>query len=231
MNPITTTSSSGPDSAPLAFPHTSGTLQRTPSGLKSFRRPVPELAAELDRHLSEPSPQPTLFYVMDKIARHVAQGGAATTTQRLLAAQREQSSSVAKRVEAALALAWNTGLIEVFPDGSLRQTAAGDWYVKEGRARRLALWKTNPRTDIGEICAIVQIEDGDGPVYEVPLELVAPEVRDRHVPERVGVPEEGEEEAGVQRPQARRRGRPPKALAAWCAGLVAPARAASTSFA
>jgi hypothetical protein len=188
--------------------------QRTVSGLVCYRKPFDELAAELDRHLSQPSPQVTLFYVMDKLARATS-GDGASSTEEMLQAQRDQTRIVAKGVESALVRGWNAGLLEVYPDGAIRITPAGDWYVKEGRARRLALWKTNPRLAVGEICAIVQIEDGDGPVYEVPLELVAPPARERQAPERQGF--------GVE-PAPARRGRPARKIAPVWAGLLAAPR-------
>ncbi len=190
---------------------------RSPTGLVSLRRPAEELAAELDRYLTLPSAQVTLFSVMDKLARQTG-GQLLTSTEAILQAQRDQSKAVAARVESALLRGWHAGLLEVFHDGGVRITPAGEWYVKEGRARRLALWKTNPRLDLGEICAIVQVEDGDGPVFEVPLELVALPARAHQVPQRVDIlPEDV--------PAAARRGRPAKKIEVapvWAGLLCAP---------
>lgn len=166
----------------FGFPHTGGNLQGTAtpariarsssSAVINHRKSQQEMEEAMHAYLSEPSLHPTLFNVMDKLERLTQSKGALPATAEIIATQLRTDAATAARVEDILVKAWNHGLIRVYPQDAIELTAGGRWFVKEGRARRIALWTINPKLDLPEICAIVHIEDGEGPVGEVPSELL-----------------------------------------------------------
>ncbi|MDP3138366.1 MAG: hypothetical protein Q8N17_18780 [Burkholderiaceae bacterium] len=123
-------------------------------------------------YLAEPSPHPTLFYVLDKLERLATSLGRLPATSDIVGAQAKGDAPTAARVEAILVTAWNHGLIRVYPHDAIELTAGGAWLIKEGRSRRLALWAINPHLSLESVCAIVHVEDGEGPIAEVPLGLL-----------------------------------------------------------
>lgn len=156
----------------------------------------------LSAFLEQPSPQPTLFYLLDKLERFSgANPGEARlpSTADLVRSQASQEATVLRQIEDALVYAWNSGLIEVYPQDAIGLTPAGRWYVNEGRRRRVALWKVNAHLDAAEICARVTVEDGHGPVSELPLDQVRKSAPTAPPPQRA----------------SRKRGRPSKVGAVW----------------
>jgi hypothetical protein len=116
-----------------------------------------------------------------------------------------------------LVTAWNHGLIRVYPNDAIELTAGGTWLIKEGRARRLALWSVNPRLDLAAICAIVHVEDGEGPIAEVPVGLLDA------APLRAVAEDEGDTTV-TPSTIVRERGKPAKPICPVWQGLLAPAR-------
>lgn len=205
----------GPGMAPVTG---APPVVKTANGAAPGRRTMEEMESLLEEYLALPSPHPVLFYVMDKLAGLARDLGRLPSTEDLLAAQQKTDSLAVAQIRAALVTAWNHGLLRLFANGAIEVTAGGHWYIREGRARRLALWKINQALEVSVVCAIVILEEGDGPVLEVPVELVdAAPLRDQ------AIAEDAEPETESQAAPARR-GRPPKKVHGLWAGLLAPIR-------
>lgn len=202
------------DTASAPTPRTSSSVSGA-SGVVNHRRTAQEMEAALRSYLEAPSAHPTLFSVLDKLERLAQAKGSLPATADIVGAQQKTDASTVARVEGILVTAWNHGLIRVYPNDAIELTAGGTWLVKEGRARRLALWSVNPRLDLAAICAIVHIEDGEGPIAEVPLGLLD------DAPLRAPADSESSDTAW---PMVPARGRPAESICPFWRGLLAPAR-------
>lgn len=171
--PVSTRSAACPPGGTASTPTagTSSAVSAT-SDVVNRRRTTQEMEAALRAYLEAPAAHPTLFNVLDKLERLAQAKGSLPATAEIVGAQQKADATTAARVEAILVTAWNHGLIRVYPNDAIELTAGGTWLIKEGRARRLALWSINPKLDLAAICAIVHVEDGDGPVAEVPTGLL-----------------------------------------------------------
>lgn len=187
------------------------------TGVLNHRKTAQQREEALQAYLAAPSPHPTLFYVLDKLERLAMSKGRLPATAEIVAAQQKTDAAIAARVEAILVTAWNHGLIRVYPHDAIELTAGGTWLVKEGRSRRLALWSVNPKLDLAAICAIVHIEDGEGPIAEVPVGLLDA------TPLRAVAENEGDT-TGTPWSIARERSKPVKPICPVWQGLLAPAR-------
>lgn len=159
------------ETASAPTPRTSSSVSGA-SGVVNHRRTAQEMETALRSHLEAPSAHPTLFSVLDKLDRLAQAKGSLPATAEIVGAQQKTDATTVARVEGILVTAWNHGLIRVYPNDAIELTAGGTWLIKEGRARRLALWSVNPRLDLAAICAIVHVEDGEGPIAEVPVGLL-----------------------------------------------------------
>lgn len=185
---------------------------------RGYRKSYEEMADALSAYLSGPSSYQTLFYVLDKLERLAMTNGRLPATAEIVAAQQKTDAAIAARLEAILVTAWNHGLIRVYPHDAIELTAGGKWLIKEGRSRRLALWSVNPKLDLAAICAIVHIEDGEGPIAEVPVGLLDV------APLRAVAKNEGDTTV-TPSTIVRERGKPAKSICPVWQGLLAPARA------
>lgn len=120
----------------------------------------------LERHLLRPFPHPTEFYLIDRLDRLTGDTGRYADLDELITYAAQPESVCPFRLGMVLSAAVRAGALEkIGPqtgrEGSYRITAAGQRYLDQAKAMRVALWKINPLLSIGEICAIVQVEGGD----------------------------------------------------------------------
>lgn len=123
---------------------------------------------ELEQHLSRPYPQPTLFYLVDKIERFT-RGAAgdeagAIDAKTLMAQSARQDQNTLEITQTMLERCVQSGVLEQAgegPEARYRLSEPGRRNLVRSKAMRLALWRINPEMSIAEICAIVQIEGND----------------------------------------------------------------------
>lgn len=125
-----------------------------------------ERLSALERHLDRPIPHATEFYLIDKIDRLCGHSGQFLELQDLIAHAANPGQMCPFRLGMVLGSAVRAGALEKLGtqtgrNGSYRITQLGKRYLEQAKAMRVALWKINPRMDIAEICAIVQMEGGD----------------------------------------------------------------------
>lgn len=148
------------ETLPASRPSSAAALPSVRKARVMLARLLPhELEEQVEAHLEQPYPVPSMFYVLDKVGRLAARyprGLDESTLASWVAAAVPETRQI---VQLVLARAAREKLAVVSDKGGWTLTVLGERFVRTSKQARVALWRQNITCSLSEICVVMDLED------------------------------------------------------------------------